>query len=144
VRTAVDSSVLLDVLIADPRFVEPSEQSLRRAAGEGALLLCECVLAEITPVVGASAIDEFLADWNLAFVPSTIASAKLAGEMYQILLATQYPTGPAGGSGFFSSAPTPCVWPIGCWLGIEATTETTSSGSAWSNPRWDASSTGDA
>jgi predicted nucleic acid-binding protein len=86
VRTAVDSSVLLDVLIADPRFVEPSEQSLRRAAGEGALLLCECVLAEITPVVGASAIDEFLADWNLAFVPSTIESAKLAGEMYQSYL----------------------------------------------------------
>ncbi len=85
-RTAVDSSVLLDVLIADPRFVETSEQSLRRAAGEGALLLCECVLAEITPVVGASAIDEFLADWNLAFVPSTIQSAKLAGEIYQSYL----------------------------------------------------------
>lgn len=85
-RTAVDSSVLLDVLIADPRFVETSEQSLRGAAGEGALLLCECVLAEITPVVGASAIDEFLADWNLAFVPSTIESAKLAGKMYQSYL----------------------------------------------------------
>ncbi len=85
-RTAVDSSVLLDVLIADPRFVESSEQSLRHAAGEGALLLCECVLAEITPVVGAPAIDEFLADWNLAFVPSTIESAKLAGDMYHSYL----------------------------------------------------------
>lgn len=85
-RTAVDSSVLLDVLIPDPRFVELSEQSLRRAAGEGALLLCECVLAEITPVVGASAINELLVDWNLAFVPSTIESAKLAGEMYQSYL----------------------------------------------------------
>ena len=137
-RTAVDSSVLLDVLIADPRFVETSEQSLRRAAGEGALLLCECVLAEITPVVGASAIDEFLADWNLAFVAQSLQ------ERYTKATCDAVPDRPSGWFRTFSSAPTPCVWPIGCWPGIEATTETTSSGSAWSNPKWDASSTGDA
>lgn len=85
-RTAVDSSVLLDVLVADARFADSSEAALRRAAGEGALVVCECVLAEITPAVGASAVDEFLADWELAFVPSTLESAKLAGEMYESYL----------------------------------------------------------
>ena len=81
-RTAVDSSVLLDVLIADPRFADASEEALQRAAREGALMVCECVLAEITPAVGAANIDEFLTDWNVAFVPSTAESARLAGEMF--------------------------------------------------------------
>jgi predicted nucleic acid-binding protein len=83
VRTAVDSSVLLDVLVADPRFADSSEDVLRRAASEGALIICECVLAEITPALGASVVREFLADWNLTFVPSTVESATLAGEMFQ-------------------------------------------------------------
>jgi len=46
----------------------------------------------------------------------------------QIYLRRSNPTA-SGWFRIFSSAPTPCVWPIGCWLGIEATTETTSSGS---------------
>ncbi|MBN2576426.1 MAG: type II toxin-antitoxin system VapC family toxin [Deltaproteobacteria bacterium] len=82
-RTAVDSSVLLDVLIGDARFADASEEALRRAAGEGALVIGECVLAETIPAIGASAVVEFLADWNLEFVPSTAESATLAGEMYQ-------------------------------------------------------------
>lgn len=81
-RTAVDSSVLLDVLLADPHFADLSEAALRRVAREGSLVVCECVLAEITPVLGLEATDEFLSDWNLTFVPSTAASAKLAGDMF--------------------------------------------------------------
>jgi predicted nucleic acid-binding protein len=81
-RTAVDSSVLLDVLLADPRFADSSEAALRRAAGEGSLVIGECVLAEITPALGIEVMDEFLADWELAFVPSTVASAKMAGDMF--------------------------------------------------------------
>lgn len=85
-RTAVDTSVLLDVLVADPRFADSSEEALRRVAGEGALVVCECVLAEVTPVLGAAAIEGFLADWALVFMPSTVESATLAGEMYQAYL----------------------------------------------------------
>ena len=82
-RTAVDSSVLLDVLIADPRFADSSEEVLRHASSEGALVICESVVAEITPAIGASVVREFLADWNLTFVPSTVESATLAGEIFQ-------------------------------------------------------------
>ena len=45
-RTAVDSSVLLDVLSGSPRFGPDSRESLRRAAAEGSLVACEVVWAE--------------------------------------------------------------------------------------------------
>jgi predicted nucleic acid-binding protein len=86
VRTAVDSSVLLDVIVNDVTFADRSEGALRRVAGEGSLILCECVLAEIRPALQPSQIDEFLSDWNLEFVPSTRESALLAGEMFHAYL----------------------------------------------------------
>lgn len=46
-KTAVDSSVLLDVLSADPRFGEASRQALRAAHDAGALIACEVVWAEV-------------------------------------------------------------------------------------------------
>lgn len=85
-RTAVDSSVLLDVLVDDPRFADASEAALRRAASEGSLIVCECVVAEIMPAVGTDRIEEFLSDWNLEFTAANKASAKLAGEMFRIYL----------------------------------------------------------
>jgi len=47
VITAVDSSVLLDVLGADPKYGELSREALRRAFGAGALVACEVVWAEV-------------------------------------------------------------------------------------------------
>jgi predicted nucleic acid-binding protein len=47
VKTAVDSSVLLDVLGADPRFGERSREALRAAYDAGALVACEVVWAEV-------------------------------------------------------------------------------------------------
>ena len=81
-RTAVDSSVLLDVILDDAKFGDRSEAALRAAAAAGALVVCECVLAEMRPAFGAGEIDEFLSDWNVTFVPSTKESALLAGEMF--------------------------------------------------------------
>lgn len=86
VRTAVDSSVLLDVIVNDSSFADRSEVALRRVASEGSLIVCECVVAEIRPALPASQIDDFISDWNLEFVPSTRASALLAGEMFQTYL----------------------------------------------------------
>jgi predicted nucleic acid-binding protein len=83
VRTAVDSSVLLDVLTDHPAFAERSEAALRRAQADGALVIGECVLAEIRPAFTDTGIDDFLRDWRIDFVASTRASAELAGVMYQ-------------------------------------------------------------
>ena len=81
--TAVDSSVLLDVLTNSAAHADSSEQALRKAAGEGGLIICKCVLAEIRPAFATSGqIDEFLGDWEIRFVPSSRESALLAGEIF--------------------------------------------------------------
>ncbi len=46
-RTAVDSSVLLDVLTADPEFGEPSSRALKRACDSGSVVACDVVWAEV-------------------------------------------------------------------------------------------------
>jgi predicted nucleic-acid-binding protein len=52
--TAVDTSVLLDVLLNDPRHSGSSIAALRRAANEGSLVICETVLAEIVPTLSCT------------------------------------------------------------------------------------------
>jgi predicted nucleic acid-binding protein len=84
--TAVDTSVLLDVLLNDPQHAPGSMAALHRAAAEGSLAICDVALAEIVPVLSASDLPQFLADWKLSFVPSTQQVAILAGEMFRIYL----------------------------------------------------------
>ena len=45
--TAVDSSVLIDVLGADPTFGPGSRAALRRCVAEGTIVACEIVWAEV-------------------------------------------------------------------------------------------------
>lgn len=80
--TAIDSSVLLDVLVNSPTHAEASEQALRKARAEGGLILCECVLAEIRPVFRGNEIEIFLQDWALTFVSSSQESALMAGAYF--------------------------------------------------------------
>ncbi|HEY5296932.1 MAG TPA: type II toxin-antitoxin system VapC family toxin [Verrucomicrobiae bacterium] len=84
--TAVDSSVLLDVLLADPQHAESSEAALREAMAQGGLVISEVVIAEIIPVFADASIHEFLSDWQIKFIPSSVESATLAGEMFRIYL----------------------------------------------------------
>ena len=86
--TAVDSSVLLDVITDSDLYAERSEQTLRRASTEGGLIICECVLAEIRPAfTSTKEAQEFLKDWQLNFMPSSQESALLAGEIFATYLA---------------------------------------------------------
>jgi predicted nucleic acid-binding protein len=84
--TAVDSSVLLDVLVNDPQHAAASMKALRRAAVEGSLILCDIVLAEVAPTLTSADMPQFLSDWNLTFVASSQPSAILAGEMFRSYL----------------------------------------------------------
>lgn len=79
--TAVDSSVLLDVL-ADSPDADRSVIALRQAMSEGGLVVCECVLAEIRPALAEHDVTDFLRDWQMAFIPSSLDSALLAGGMF--------------------------------------------------------------
>jgi len=81
--SAVDSSIILDVLTADPSFADASERLLRQASREGRLIIGECVLAEIFPALDKEAdFKEFLTDWHLEFVPSSCESAVTAGRYF--------------------------------------------------------------
>jgi predicted nucleic acid-binding protein len=84
--TAVDTSVLLDVLLNDPQHAPASIAALRRGSVEGSLILCEIVLAELAPTLAPAEMPQFLSDWNLTFVPSSQSSAILAGEMFRTYL----------------------------------------------------------
>lgn len=81
--SAVDSSVLLDVLTADPQFADSSEALLRQAVMQGKLVIGECVLAEIAPAFkDDKTLKEFLADWQIEFVPFSRDSAIMAGRNF--------------------------------------------------------------
>lgn len=82
-KTAVDTSVLLDVLLNDPQHAPASLTALHRAAAEGALVISETALAELVPVLSPADFSQFLADWKLSFVPATQPVAILAGEMFR-------------------------------------------------------------
>lgn len=84
--TAVDTCVILDVLTNDPRHADASVAALQQARREGALILGETVLAEIVPAIPKGALHEFMADWQLAFQPSTQQVAELAGEKLRTYL----------------------------------------------------------
>ncbi len=81
-RTAVDSSILLDVLVDDPAYSADSEAALRSATAAGVLVVSDCVLAEIRPAFRVGDIERFLDDWAIDYVPSSRACALLAGEMF--------------------------------------------------------------
>ena len=81
--TALDTSVLLDLLIDDPRFGESSERALRIARSKGRLIVCEAVIAEIRPALkSAEEVCAFLEDVGIEYEPCTIESATLAGTIY--------------------------------------------------------------
>jgi predicted nucleic acid-binding protein len=81
-RTAVDSSVLLDVLTDDPAFAESSASALRKAMAQGVLMVCEIVVAEILPVLGEEDLKAFFEDWGIQFAAGDLVSARLAGSHF--------------------------------------------------------------
>ncbi len=85
--SALDSSVILDVLVDGPH-ADQSEAALRKALTEGKLIIGECVLAEIAPAFkDENVLAQFLADWQIEFVPSSRESAMLAGRNFARYLA---------------------------------------------------------
>jgi len=84
VKTALDSSVLLDVLGADPRFGEKSRAALRSAYDSGALVACEVVWAEVRAHYTTG--DAFAAALDLLgvqFDPISRQAAELAGRLWR-------------------------------------------------------------
>ena len=78
--TAVDTSVLLDVFLADGRYGEQSKAWLRAAYDAGAIIVCDIVYAELVPAFhDRSVLDRALRDINATTSPVDTAIAYDAG-----------------------------------------------------------------
>ena len=82
-KTALDTSVILDVVTNDPLHADVSEKAIKRALGQGQLVIGECVLAEIATAFSEEALPDFLADWNIVFIPSSRESVIHAGGVFK-------------------------------------------------------------
>ena len=83
-KTAVDSSVLLDVLGADARFGRQSREALRRAYDAGALVACEVVWAEVRAHFPSDeAFLEALSLLGVQFEPIDAEAASAAGRLWR-------------------------------------------------------------
>jgi predicted nucleic acid-binding protein len=86
-RTAVDTSVLLDLLSPDEAAAERSDVALQGAASVGELIVCDLVLAELGPALGGRSVGEFARDWQLRYTPCTLEVAELAARHFAEYLA---------------------------------------------------------
>ena len=82
--TAVDTSVLLDVFTADPKFGLASKASLKQCLAQGRVIVCAAVLAEVASAVAAAdaarlAVERLAID----FEAMSAQAAWLAGEAFR-------------------------------------------------------------
>lgn len=79
---AIDTSVLVDVLIGDPRYVETSGSSLAAALGEGDVVVCDAVVAEMHAMLDASdSTMDSIASLGIRYLPVSEPAAVRAGHM---------------------------------------------------------------
>jgi predicted nucleic acid-binding protein len=81
--TAVDSSVLLDVLVAGAPHAERSYAALREARDSGRMIACPVVWAEVRAVFTRNKDIQALVEAGIEFDPLDRASAELAGRMWR-------------------------------------------------------------
>lgn len=81
--SAVDSSVLLDVLLNDPTYGKQSARLLQDAYDAGGLIVSEIVYAEIASQFDSQqTLDSALAQMNIRVVCSTRETAFIAGQKW--------------------------------------------------------------
>lgn len=79
---AVDSSVLVDVLVEDARFADAAEASLRQALAVGEVVVCDAVVAEMhTLLAGSETTMESLQSLGIRYLPTSEQAAVRAGHM---------------------------------------------------------------
>ena len=82
--TAVDTSVLLDIFLADERHGPESQERLKAAYDTGAVVICDIVYAELVPAFGDRALlDDTLRRINTSASPITTDIAFEAGLRWQ-------------------------------------------------------------
>ena len=81
--TAVDTNIILDVLIPGEPFGESSKELLDRHLSKGNLILCEVVFAELAALfLSEEELASFLADTRMNLVYSNEKSLYMAGSSW--------------------------------------------------------------
>jgi predicted nucleic acid-binding protein len=92
VITAVDTNVLLDILLPDPEYKDSSRAYLERGIKAGSLIICEIVYSELSTFFSKKKeLDRFLEDINATLKPSTTDSLYRAGEAWKEYLKRRTP-----------------------------------------------------
>ena len=82
--TAVDTNILLDILLPDPEYKDASRAYIERGMKEGALVICELVYTELSAFFPKKKeLDRFLEDINVTLKPSAQDSLYRAGEAWK-------------------------------------------------------------
>ena len=82
--TAVDTSVLLDVFGADPKFGARSAQALRKCIAEGSMIACEVVWAEASASFAEpKAAETALARLRVDFSPLDSSTSLAVGRSWR-------------------------------------------------------------
>lgn len=84
--TAIDTSILLDLLCGDNQAADAAESVLAECAQKGGLIVCETVVAELRPALDERALVEFFGDWKIDFVPGSLKAGLLAGSLFEAYL----------------------------------------------------------
>ncbi len=82
--TAVDSSIMIDILEPDPEHGPASREVLRRCLREGSIVACDVVWAEVATAFGhaqARTVDA-LREIGIAYSPMTEEAALRAAECW--------------------------------------------------------------
>ena len=83
-RTAVDSSVLLDILLPDPEYGPLSAESLRDAIDSGAIVACEIVWAEVRAAFSSDDVfRQALEKLGVEFSPTGREASQKAGALWR-------------------------------------------------------------
>lgn len=81
--TAIDSSVLLDIVGAETDFRESSAFAVAQAGREGRIVVCDIVVAEIAGQFSKDGVEQFLESAAIEFDPIQFETAKSAGELWR-------------------------------------------------------------
>ncbi|HHV62674.1 MAG TPA: type II toxin-antitoxin system VapC family toxin [Firmicutes bacterium] len=90
--SALDTNVLLDVLLPDNNHYQNSKTLIDRAYAEGALIICEAVYAELACQFDSpDELDSFLSDTGIRLVPSTRKALHAAGAAWRSYISRRGP-----------------------------------------------------
>lgn len=83
-RTAIDTNILLDILLPDVAHVEHSMAMLHRAASEGVLLICEVVAAELgAHFAEPESMNNFFSETSILLKPMSLKALHDAGRRWR-------------------------------------------------------------